>query len=53
LFAAYKSFVPIAIYMIIMCVISLLALLGLREYANKEAAADIDAAEAMPVVSNA
>jgi MFS family permease len=42
LFAAYKSFVPIAIYIIIMCVISFLALRGLKEYANKEAAADID-----------
>jgi MFS family permease len=42
LFAAYKSFVPIAIYIVIMCVISFLALRGLKEYANKEAAADID-----------
>lgn len=43
LFAAYQNFFPIAIYMIIMCVVSLLALLGLREYASKDAAADFDA----------
>ena len=42
LFAAYKSFVPIAIYIIVMCIISVLALTGLREYSNKEAAADIE-----------
>ncbi len=40
LFAAYKSFVPIALYIVIMCAISFCALLGLREYARKEAAAD-------------
>jgi MFS family permease len=43
LFASFGNFLPIAIYLIIMCLISFLALLGLREYANKDAAADFDA----------
>lgn len=49
LLANYKSFAPglpsyalIAFYIMGMCVISFLAVLGLREYANKAAAADID-----------
>jgi MFS family permease len=53
LFAAYNSFVPIAIYMIAMCVVSLLALLGLREYANKEAASDIDTSIEVTATLNA
>ena len=40
LFAAYQSYVPISLYIIIMSVITLLAILGLREYARREAAED-------------
>jgi MFS family permease len=42
LFAKFHSFVPIALYIIFMCLISLLALSGLREYSQKEATADFE-----------
>ena len=42
LFAQYHSFVPIALYILFMCLISLLALSGLREYSGQEATADFE-----------
>ncbi|GHO65788.1 MFS transporter [Ktedonobacter sp. SOSP1-52] len=42
LLAAYKSYIPLVLYIILMALISLLAAWGLREYANRDAAADKD-----------
>lgn len=42
LLAAYKSYIPLVLYIILMALISLLAAWGLREYANRDAATDKD-----------
>ncbi len=46
LFAAYHSSIPISLYIVGMAVITLLALLGLREYAQQETAEDKEAVAA-------
>jgi MFS family permease len=42
LITAYHSYVPIALYIVIMAVISFISVLLLREYASKAAAEDVD-----------
>src|SRR6185312_305717 len=48
LFAAYHSYVPIALYIIIMAAISLLATLGLKEYTSKSSVEDVEQELALP-----
>jgi len=42
LVSAYHSYVPIAIYMVFMCVISFVSVFGLVEYSNKATAEDME-----------
>jgi MFS family permease len=47
LFATYHSYVPISLYIIGMAVITLLALIGLREYTRQETVEDKEPASAV------
>jgi len=53
LLARYHSYVAIALYIVLMAVISLLSTLALREYASKETAQDIDFNIAYPAAASA
>lgn len=53
LLANYHSYVPIALYIIIMAAISFFSALALKEYASKKAAEDIEPELAFPAPSEA